>query len=159
SLEFLVCGRALGDDAHNVGLLHDEEILALELDLGARPFAEQHAISGLEINCDQLAVLVPAAWPHSDDFALLRLLLSGGGYHEPPLGLILRLDALDEQAIVQRTEFEFRHDAPHCRCCAACVGRKVSDYKGLALSTAECHEALREIRCAPEAVKRAAMQG
>src|SRR6478672_334914 len=79
SLRILVGGRALGDHAHNVGLFHDEEIVALELDLGARPFAEQHAVSGLEIHGDQLAVLVAAAWPDSDDFALLRLLLSGVG--------------------------------------------------------------------------------
>src|SRR6516164_8638357 len=112
SLEFLVCGRALGDDAHNVGLLHDEEILALELDLGARPFAEQHAISSLEIHGDQLAVLVAAARPHSDDFALLRFLLSGIGNDDPALRLLLCFDALDDHAIVQRTEFEFRHDDP-----------------------------------------------
>src|SRR6516164_4947963 len=112
SLEFLVCGRALGDDAHNVGLLHDEEILALEFDFGARPFAEQHAISSLEIHGDQLAVLVAAARPHSDDFALLRFLLSGVGNDDPALRLLLCFDALDDHAIVQRTEFEFRHDDP-----------------------------------------------
>src|SRR6476660_7716430 len=155
SLRILVGGRALGDHAHNVGLFHDEEIVALELDLGARPFAEQHAVSGLEIHGDQLAVLVAAAWPDSDDFALLRLLLSGVGNDDPALRLLLRFDALDDHAIVQRTEFEFRHDDPHCRCCAACVGRKVSDYRGLALSTTECHKAAPDIRCAPEAVKHA----
>src|ERR1700749_2814340 len=39
--------------------------------------------------------------------------------------------------------------------CAACVNRKLSDYKGLALSTAECHEAARDIRRASQAVKHA----
>src|ERR1700719_5100308 len=85
SLRILVGGRALGDHAHNVGLFHDEEIVALELDLGARPFAEQHAVSGLEIHGDQLAVFVAAAWPDSDDFALLRLLLDGVRNDDPAL--------------------------------------------------------------------------
>src|SRR5262249_55374172 len=39
--------------------------------------------------------------------------------------------------------------------CAACVNRKLSDYKGLPLSTAECHEAARDIRRASRAVKHA----
>src|SRR5262249_25753493 len=39
--------------------------------------------------------------------------------------------------------------------CAACVNRKLIDYKGLALSTAECHEAARDIRRASQAVKHA----
>src|SRR5260370_38137679 len=32
------------DDAHDVGLLHDQEFLAIELHLGAGPLAEQHAV-------------------------------------------------------------------------------------------------------------------
>src|ERR1700747_47834 len=31
-----------GDHAHDVGFLHDEEFVAIELDFGARPFAEQY---------------------------------------------------------------------------------------------------------------------
>src|SRR5487761_983708 len=43
-----------GDHAHDVGLLHDQELLALELDLGARPFAEQHAVAGLDADRNEL---------------------------------------------------------------------------------------------------------
>src|SRR5580692_11214085 len=143
-----------GDDAHNVGLLHDQEILALELDFGSGPLAEQHAVAGLEVDGDQLAALVAATRPHGDDFALLRLLLGAVRNDDAALRLFLCLDALDDHTIVQGTEFEFRHDDPRCRCCAACVFGKVSDYRGLALSTSECHEAAAEIRCGPEAVKR-----
>src|ERR1700753_1052944 len=32
------------DNAHDVGLFHDDQVLTLELDLGARPFAKQHAV-------------------------------------------------------------------------------------------------------------------
>src|SRR5437870_12009705 len=32
----------LVDDPHDVGLFHDDQIFAVELDFGARPLAEQH---------------------------------------------------------------------------------------------------------------------
>ena len=37
------------DDAHDVRFLHDHQLLAVELDLGARPLAEQHAVAGLDV--------------------------------------------------------------------------------------------------------------
>src|SRR5262249_57689237 len=56
-----------GDHAHDVGLLHDQEVLAVELDFCARPFAEQHPVAGLDVGLDDLAGLVAAAGPHRDD--------------------------------------------------------------------------------------------
>ena len=38
-----------GDHAHDVGLFHDDQLLAVELDLGARPFAEQHPVALLDV--------------------------------------------------------------------------------------------------------------
>src|SRR5437588_12543885 len=52
----------LGEHAHDVGLLHDQEFLAVELDFGARPFTEQHAVADLDVDRDQLAAFVAAAW-------------------------------------------------------------------------------------------------
>src|SRR4029077_17470939 len=72
-----IVGARSGDHAHDVGLLHDQEFLAVELDLGARPFAEQHAIAGFQVHRNKLAVFVTAAGAHGDDFALLRLLFVG----------------------------------------------------------------------------------
>src|SRR5262245_46741682 len=66
-----------GDHAHNVGFLHDQELVAVELDLGARPLPEQHLVAGLDVDWDQFAVLVPAARTDGDDLALHRLLLGG----------------------------------------------------------------------------------
>src|SRR5689334_1100845 len=59
----------LGDHAHDVGLLHDQEVVAVELHFGARPLAEQHAVAVLQIHRDQLAGLVAAARAHGDDLA------------------------------------------------------------------------------------------
>src|SRR5438270_13143822 len=64
-----------GEHAHDVGLLHDQELLAVELDLGARPLAEQHPVAELDVERDELAVLVAPARADTDDLALLRLLL------------------------------------------------------------------------------------
>src|SRR6478609_6091488 len=89
---FLLRGGAL-DDAENVALLHDQEILAVDLDLGAAPLAEQHAVADLEIDRDQLAGLVAAARANGDDFALGGLFLGGVGDDDAASGLGVGLDA------------------------------------------------------------------
>jgi hypothetical protein len=72
-------GETSGDHAHDVGFLHDQEILAIELDLGARPLAEQHAVAGLDVDRDQLAAFVAAARADGDDFAFRRFFLGAIG--------------------------------------------------------------------------------
>src|SRR5271167_1401520 len=44
---FLRCDGPI-EHAHDVGFLHDHQVLAIELDLGARPLAEQHAVTALD---------------------------------------------------------------------------------------------------------------
>src|SRR5215217_8235139 len=67
----------LRDDAHDVGFLHDQEILTIDTHLGAGPLAEQDAVAGLHVEGDNLAALVTGARADGDDFALLRLLFGG----------------------------------------------------------------------------------
>src|SRR4029450_7888452 len=64
----LLGGRNVGEDAHDVAFLHDQEILTVDLDLGAGPLAEQHAIADLEVDRDQLAGFVAAARTNGGDF-------------------------------------------------------------------------------------------
>src|SRR6266480_3010538 len=90
---------ALRDHAHDVGLLHDQEILAVDLHLGAGPLAEQHAVAGLQVDRDQLAGLVASAGAHRQDLTFLRLLLDGVRDDDPALGLLFRLDAADDNAV------------------------------------------------------------
>src|SRR3984957_11489085 len=107
----LISGGFLGrgggplDNAHDVGLLHDEELLAVDLDLGAAPLAKQDPIAGLEIEGNELAAFVSGAGAHGDDFALLRLLLSGVRNDDATLRLFLAFDATDDDAVMQGTEF------------------------------------------------------
>src|SRR5271170_5451886 len=105
-------GICSGDDAHDVGFLHDQELVAVELDLGAGPFAEQHAVAGFDVDRDELAVVVTAAGTYRHDLALLRLFLHGIGNDDAALGLRLGIDTLDDHAVVQRPEFHFRHVYP-----------------------------------------------
>src|SRR3984957_17179122 len=102
---FLLGGGCAFNHAHDVGLLHDQEILAVDLDFGARPLAEQDPLAGLELDGGDLAALIAAAGSDRDDFALLRLFLDGVGNDDAALRLILALDAADDDAVVQRTKF------------------------------------------------------
>ena len=77
-------GGAALDHAHDVAFLHDKEILAVDLDLGARPFAEQHDVAELEIDRDQLAVLVAGTRADGDDLALRGFSLAVSGMMMPP---------------------------------------------------------------------------
>src|SRR6185312_8932224 len=93
------------DHAHDVGLLHDQEILAIELDLGTRPFSEQHAVAGLDVERVKRAALVARAGAGGDDFAFHRLLLHGVGDDDAAGGFRLLLDTTDQDAILQWTQF------------------------------------------------------
>src|SRR5262245_8184051 len=67
--------RAAFEHAHDVGFLHDEVLDAVDLDLGAGPFAEQHEITGLDVESDQLAGFIASARADGDDLALHGLFL------------------------------------------------------------------------------------
>src|SRR5438105_11868104 len=96
--------RLLLDHPHDVALLHDEQLLPVDLHLGARPFAEQHLVLGLQIEGDDLAALVASAGAHGYDLALLGLLGGGIGDDDAAGRFGLAVDAADDHAIMQRTE-------------------------------------------------------
>src|SRR5690606_2777151 len=80
---------ASAHDAHDVGFLHDEKVFAVELDFGARPLAEQHAVTDLDVEGDELAAFIAATGAYGEDFAFLRLLLGGVGDDDAAGGLLL----------------------------------------------------------------------
>ena len=100
----LLLGDALFDHAHDIALLHDQELLPVDFDLGARPFAEQHPVANLDIDWDQLAGFVAAAGANRDDLALRRLFLGGIRDDDAAGGLLFGIDALDDDAVVKRTK-------------------------------------------------------
>src|SRR5215217_3673990 len=98
-------GGAVLEHAHDVAFLHDQQVVAVELDLGAGPLAEQHPVADLDAHRRQLALLAAGTGSDGQDLALHRLLLGGVRDDQPAFGLLLFLDALDDDAVVQRTEF------------------------------------------------------
>ena len=78
--------------------------MTVDLDLGARPFAEQHAITFSEIDRNELAGLVAGARADGDDLALRRFLLGGVRNDDAAGRLFLGLDASDDDAVVKRTK-------------------------------------------------------
>src|SRR5580698_10267672 len=104
------CGS--GDHAHDVGLLHDQELFAVELHFGAGPLAEQHAVAGLHADRNELSRLIAAARTDCHDLALGGLFLGRIGNDDAALGLFLGIDTLDDHAVMQWPELRLRHDYP-----------------------------------------------
>src|SRR6266576_4844151 len=100
----------LREHAHDVGFLHDQEFLTVELDLGARPLAEQHTVADLEVDLDQLAGFVTAARTHRRDLTLRRLFLGAVRNDDAALGLFFGVDTFDHDTVMQWTKFGFSHD-------------------------------------------------
>jgi hypothetical protein len=76
----LLSGRLVLKNAHNVALFHNQQVLTVDLDLGAGPFAEQDAVANLHVERDELIVVAARAGTNGYDFALLGFgrTISGG---------------------------------------------------------------------------------
>src|SRR6266404_4137742 len=101
---FLLRGGPV-EDAHDVGFLHDHQVFAVELDLGARPFREQHAIAALDVEWMQLAALIAGAGTDGKHFAFHRLFLRRVGDKNAAGGLRFRIDTAKQDAVLQGTQF------------------------------------------------------
>src|SRR3954451_6844503 len=91
-------------DTHDVGLLHDQELLTIELHLGAGPLAEQDAVAGLDVQRAQLALVIQRAGADGDHLALLRLLLRGVRNDNAARGLLFGRHVANQNTVMQRTE-------------------------------------------------------
>ena len=104
-----LCGSSLGglvEGAHDVFIAVDVELVLIgEGDLRAAILGQQHRIAHLHGDRLHGSVLSPAAGTHSHDGALVELFaLGGGGEDDAGLGLGLRDDLLDHDAVRQRLE-------------------------------------------------------
>jgi hypothetical protein len=97
-------GGAPVDDAEDVAFLHDQQLFAVERDLGAGPLAEQDAVAGLDVHRDQLAVCPCGRLrAHGDDFAFGGLFLGAVGDDQAARSS-RRFDAADQHTVMQRFE-------------------------------------------------------
>ena len=85
--------RKSANDPENVRFLHDQQVFAANLDFGARPFAEQDLVAGLDVQRGDLAVIGAGAGADGDDFAFLWLFLGGLWDNDAAGRLFLGLDA------------------------------------------------------------------
>src|SRR6202008_515170 len=99
-----VRNRWSADDPEDVAFLHDDQVFALDLHFGGRPFAEQDAVACLDVQRRPLAIVGASAGADGDDFAFLRLFLGGVGDDDPARGLLFGLDPADEDTIMKRPE-------------------------------------------------------
>src|SRR6185369_7644581 len=109
----------------------------VELDLGAGPLAEQHAVAGFQVDRNELATLVAAAGADSNHFAFLRLLLGGIRDDDPAFGFLFGVDAANDDAIVKRSKLGFGHGLPR-GANARLMNRKCRYISILALNIREC---------------------
>src|SRR5712671_5896848 len=100
----LLGGGNVSENAQDVAFLHDQQLLTVELDLGARPLAEQHAVAHLEVDRNELAGFVAPTWANRRDFALRGLFLGTVRNDDAACGFVFGIDAFDHDAVVERTE-------------------------------------------------------
>src|SRR5689334_11238263 len=94
-------GRARAtDDAENLVLAHDKQLLAVDLDLGTAVPAEQDAVAGLHVQRLARAVLQVFAFADGDDLAFLRLLFGRVGDDDSAAHLLAFVNAFHDHAVV-----------------------------------------------------------
>src|SRR5215510_11717554 len=71
-------------NSHQVRFLHDHQLFAVGLDLGAGPFAEQHPIADLHIQWVHLAILRARARPDAVTSPSMDFSFAVSGMMMPP---------------------------------------------------------------------------
>src|SRR5204863_4940489 len=104
SLLLLFLFRAALDDGQYFVFAHDEVILTIEFDLLAGILAEENEVARFDVERDALAVVLRLAVAGGDDFALLGFFLGAVGDDDAADFLLTLLDALDDEAVVQRSD-------------------------------------------------------
>ena len=113
--------RAYFDDSEDVGLVDDEEIFAVDLDVGAAVLGDEDRVADCDGELDGVAIVVFSAGAERDDFRLLWLLFSGIGNNDAPGGLFFLIDALHEDALTEWLDF-ISHSVLVVYCCFCFAG-------------------------------------
>src|ERR1700732_4889818 len=105
---FLRTGGGAGEDAEDFIFLHDDELFAVDLDLGAGVLAEQDAVALMDGQGEGLAFVVGAAFAGGNDFSLLRLVFGRVGNDDAAAGGGSFLHTTYQNAVMERCKL--RHD-------------------------------------------------
>src|SRR6185436_2902981 len=93
----------LGQDGQDLVFAEDQDLFAVDLDVGPGVLPEEDRVAHLDVERDLGAVVEDLAVPHGQDLAPLGLLLGRVGDDDPALGRLGFLDAADQQPVVKRT--------------------------------------------------------
>src|SRR5262249_55952090 len=116
-------------------------LLTIQLDFLSGVLPEQDGVARLDVEWDALAVVLRLAGAGGDDLALLRLFLGGVGDDDPADLLFAFFDALDDDAVVKRSDVHalLRLSKRGLIWALALAQNDCQIYAGpLALSTREC---------------------
>src|SRR6202047_4228770 len=92
------------DHAEDVRFLHDQPILTVDDDFGARPFAEQHTISHLDLKRAHSPAIIECTWADGQHLTFDRLFLGRIRNDYASGRLFLDRHALQRHAVVQWLE-------------------------------------------------------
>jgi len=91
-------------NGQDVVFTHHKVIVAINLDICAGIFTEQHQVADLNVQREHLAVFSLLTVANGHDLAALRLLFCGLLDKKPPGGLGFFFDSLDNDTILQRSQ-------------------------------------------------------
>src|SRR5215467_12710598 len=92
-------------NSQNFFFPHNDEVFAIQLDLGTGVLAEQDAVAFLHIERTNLAFLVDLSLAGGDHFSLLRLVFGGIRNDDSTASGFRLFHATNQDAVVQRSEF------------------------------------------------------
>src|SRR5262245_27901068 len=95
--------------AHDVGLFHDHQLVAVDRDLGPGPLPEQDAIPLLHLERRHFPFLVAGAGSDRQNLTLLGLLLGRIRNDDPAGTAFLLIQSPDQNAVVQWPEFHGKY--------------------------------------------------
>jgi len=90
----------LFQDAEDLVFLQNQQLIAIDFDLGARIFAKQNAVAGLHFDGGPLAGLQQFTAADGYHLGLLRLLLRAIGNDDPSAALLAFFQPFYENSIV-----------------------------------------------------------
>jgi hypothetical protein len=96
--------HSVGEYAHDVALLHDEELRAIDFDFGPGPLAKQDAVTLFKPMARILPSLPRAPGPSAMTSPFLRLLAAVSGMMIPPKVLVSPVDPAQGDTIVEGTK-------------------------------------------------------
>src|SRR5262245_290059 len=101
-------GDVLLDDREDVLLADDQELVALDLELGPGVLGVEALLPELDVHRLALPIVKGAARTHGDDLAFLGLLLGGVRQDDARLRHLLTRGGLDDDAVAERLELRGR---------------------------------------------------